>query len=103
MKPVLLWSSRAREDLMEIYLTIGMDNVDAAERVYTAIEERIASLVLNPRMGVRRSEIAPSARMLVYGMYLVLYETWPDTDHGALDSIEIVRIVHGNRDLTRLF
>jgi toxin ParE1/3/4 len=32
---------------------------------------------------VRRPEIAPSTRMLVEGVYLILYETHPDTDEGA--------------------
>ena len=38
MKPVLLWTPKAREDLLDIYVTIGFDNPSAAERLYTAIE-----------------------------------------------------------------
>lgn len=36
----LLWSPQALEDLMDIYVTIGLENVDAAERIYKAIEYR---------------------------------------------------------------
>jgi plasmid stabilization system protein ParE len=60
-------------------------------------------LARSPRMGVRRPEIAPSARMPVEGVHLILYETHPETDEGPLETIEIVRIVHGHRDLSRIF
>lgn len=70
--------------------------------MYTALEERVNSLIPSPRMGVRRPEIAPSTRILVEGVYLILYETHPDTDQGPLETIEIVRIVHGHRDLSRV-
>jgi toxin ParE1/3/4 len=41
--------------------------------------------------------------MLVEGVYLLLYETHPDSDDGPVDEIEIVRVVHGHRDLSRIF
>jgi toxin ParE1/3/4 len=103
MKRVLLWTPQAREDLLDIYVTIGFDNPSAAERLYTAIEEKATSLLVHPRLGVRRPEIAPTARMLVEGMYLLLYETHPDSDDGPVDEVEIVRVVHGHRDLERIF
>ena len=102
-RPALLWTPQAREDLLEIYVTIGLDNPSAAERVYSAIEEKASLLVGTPRLGVRRREIAPAARMLVEGVYLLLYETHPDSDDGPVDKIEIVRVVHGHRDLTHIF
>jgi toxin ParE1/3/4 len=55
------------------------------------------------RMGTRRPEIAPVARMLVEGMYLVLYKTHPDTDDGPVETVEIVRIIHGHRNLEHIF
>jgi toxin ParE1/3/4 len=103
MKPTLVWTPQAREDLLEIYLTIGIDNATAAERLYSTIEEKVNLLASHPRLGVRRPEIAPTARMLVEGMYLLLYETHPNTDEGPVDVIEIVRVMHGHRDLSRIF
>jgi toxin ParE1/3/4 len=103
MRPTLVWTPQAREDLLDIYLTIGIDNATAAERLYSAIEEKVNLLAAHPRLGVRRPEIAPSARMLVEGVYLLLYETHPDTDEGPVDVIEIVRVIHGHRDLSRIF
>ena len=102
MKPSLLWTPQAREDLLDIYVTIGLDNPSAAERLYTAIEDHAARLILHPRLGVRRPEIAPSARLLTEGSYLLLYETHPNTDEGPIRRIEIVRIVHGHRDMTHI-
>jgi toxin ParE1/3/4 len=103
MKPTLLWTPQAREDLLDLYVTIGFEQPAAAERIYTAIESQVEMLVEYPRLGVRRPDIAPTARMLVEGVYLVLYETRPDTDDGRVDEVEIVRIVHGHRDLRRVF
>lgn len=38
MPAELVWRPQALEDLMDIYVTIGIDNEEAAERVYSAIE-----------------------------------------------------------------
>lgn len=99
----LLWSPKSLEDLMDIYVMIGLDSPDAAERVYSAIEARAEMLPGFPRLGPRRPDIGPTARMLVEGSYLVLYELHPDTDEGPTESVEIVRVVDGRRELSRLF
>lgn len=102
MKSSVLWTPQAREDLLDIYVTIGFDNPAAAERMYSAIEMHVETLASSPRIGVRRPEIAPSARVLVEGVYLILYETHPDTNDGPVQSVEVVRIVHGHRDLSHV-
>jgi hypothetical protein len=33
----LLWSLQERENLLDIYVAIGMENAEAAERLYSAI------------------------------------------------------------------
>ena len=45
---------------------------------------------------------SPSARVLVEGSYLILFETHPDTGEGLVDWVEIVRVVDGRRDLPNL-
>jgi toxin ParE1/3/4 len=99
----LRWTSQAREDLLEIYCLIGIDNPAAADRMLGSIEARIKTLEKHPRIGPRRPEIRTSTRILVEEPYLILYETEPDTDHGALKSVNIIRIVDGRRNLKRLF
>lgn len=103
MKTKVLWTPLAHEDALDIYVAIGIDNPSAAERVYSTLMERSLQLASSPRLGVRRPEIALSARMLVEGVSLILYETHPDTDQGPIEAVEIVRVVHGHRDLARLF
>ncbi|WP_217573680.1 type II toxin-antitoxin system RelE/ParE family toxin [Mesorhizobium sp. GbtcB19] len=99
----IVWSPAARADLIDIYTTIGAESLTAADRYYEWIEERAMQLAGQPRMGVRRPDIRPSARMLVVTPFLLLYETVPDTESGPVDSVEIVRVVDGRRDLNRLF
>ncbi|MBY3561747.1 type II toxin-antitoxin system RelE/ParE family toxin [Rhizobium laguerreae] len=60
-------------------------------------------LVDHPRLGERHPEIFLTARMPVEAPYVILYETHPDTDEGWVDAVEIVRVVHGRRDLVALF
>ncbi|CCV03661.1 Plasmid stabilization system [Mesorhizobium metallidurans STM 2683] len=99
----IVWSPAARTDLIDIYVTIGAENTQAADRYYDRIEERAMQLADQPRMGLRRPDIRPSARMLVEAPFVLLYETSPDTDEGAVEWVEIIRVVDARRDLNRLF
>jgi toxin ParE1/3/4 len=103
MSAELVWSNQARTDLLEIYIMIGLEQPAAAERYFDRVEEKARLLQSQPRMGVRRPDIRPSMRMLVETPYLILYRTDPDTDEGSIDTIEIIRVVDGRRDLTGIF
>jgi len=98
----LVWTPQAREDLIEIYIYIGLDNPSAAERIFVAIQSKAEILVVYPRIGVRRPDIRRSTRLLIEGPYLILCETHPDTDEGLIDKAEIVRIIDGRRNLKNL-
>jgi plasmid stabilization system protein ParE len=37
MKVAVLWTRQAREDLLDIYVTIGLDNAAAAGRMFTIL------------------------------------------------------------------
>jgi toxin ParE1/3/4 len=99
----LVWSNQARTDLMEIYVMIGLEQPSAAERYLDRIEAKAELLRSQPRMGVRRSDIRPSMRMLVEVPYLLLYRTDPDTDEGPVRAVELIRVIDGRRDLHGLF
>ena len=99
----LIWSRQARHDLLNIYVMIGLERPDAAERYFDRIEEKAAQLIDQPRLGVRRRDIHPKARMLVEAPYLILYETIPNTNTGPIRAVEIVRVVDGRRELASLF
>lgn len=98
-----VYRTRAAErDLEDIWLSIAEDNPVAATRMVRAIAARIDRLSRFPRLGSRRRDIAPSARALVEGPYMILFEVQPDTDEGPVEWVEIVRVVDGRRDLTDL-
>ena len=99
----LIWTPQAREDLIEIYTYIALDNPSAAEHIFDTVKAKAGLLADYPRLGVRRPEILPSVRMLIEGPYLILYETHPDRDEGRIEEVEIVRIVDGRRNLKNLF
>ena len=99
----LIWSPQAEADLFKLYIDIGLEHPDAAERYYQRIEHKAELLRGQPRMGVRRRDIRAAVRMLVEAPFVILYETTPDTDEGAVDLIEIVRVVNGRQDLRSLF
>jgi toxin ParE1/3/4 len=99
----VIWTHRARADLLDIYELIGLEQPAAAERYFDRIEGLADLLRDHPRMGPRRTDIAPALRMLVERPYVLLYRTEPDADEGGIDAVEIVRVVDGRRDLRRLF
>lgn len=96
------WTHKAQTDLLDIYVLIGLEQPAAAERYYDRIEAKALILAEHPRLGVRRSDIRPDMRMLVESPYVVLYRTIPDTEEGPVDTVEIVRILDGRRDLSVL-
>jgi len=96
-------SPLAHRDLEDIWLTIAIDDPLAATRVVRSIGAKLALLADHPRMGPRRPDIRPQARILVERPYLILYEIRPDDDDGPIEIVEIVRVIDGRRDLTGSF
>ncbi len=103
MRCRLTWTRQARADLLDIYALIGHEQPIAAERYFDRIETVANLLRDQPRLGVRRPDIATGLRMLVERPYLILYRLEPDTDEGVVAYAEIVRVVDSRRDLPRLF
>jgi toxin ParE1/3/4 len=99
----LTWSNQALAELLKIYVDIGLEQPRAAEKYYDRIKAKAQLLRSQPRMGVRRRDIRPAARMLVEAPFLILYETIPDTDDGPVEAVEIVSVVNGRQDLPSLF
>lgn len=89
-------TARARADLDDIWRRVALDNPAAADRLIDRIVARCQGLADHPQLGPARPEIAPEARALVIGDYLALYRL-----DGA--DAEIVRVVHGARQLRDLF
>jgi len=82
---------RASQDLRDIWHTIAADNEKAADKLLMRIFERLELAAQHPRMGGARPELSATARVLVEGRYIVIYEPQPD-------GVVVVAIVHGMRD-----
>ncbi|MBN8841416.1 MAG: type II toxin-antitoxin system RelE/ParE family toxin [Sphingomonadales bacterium] len=96
--PDIVISRRAQEDFKRIWQYVALDDDSAADRLLLAIDKKIRRLGDFPDIGASRDDIRPGARSLVHGSYLILYE-----HHAASDQVEIVTVVEGVRDLSRLF
>ena len=91
-------SRRARDDFKRIWRYIALDNESAADRLLLAIDAKIEKLREFPELGSTRPEIAANARVLIQGSYLILYEY-----ERAKDTVQIIAVVEGMRDLDNLF
>ena len=95
--PEVIFAPLAVEDLDEIWDYIAQDNVEAANRVIDGISEVCQTLATQPEMGLRRPEFASgSLRSFVVSNFIVFYRP-------VDDGIEVARVVHGSRDINRLF
>ena len=81
---------------MRIWLYIAVDSMPAADRFIERIRERTAELANSPGVGRPRLELGESVRSVVLGTYVIVYR--PD-DRG----VEIIRILHGARQIDQLF
>jgi len=102
MAIVLEWTRQAREDLLDIYVLIGIEQPAAAERYFIRIEAKVMLLARHPKLGMSRPEMRSNLRVLVEEPYLIFYRIEPDQDDLPVQFIEIVRVVDGRRHLTRL-
>jgi toxin ParE1/3/4 len=86
---------QAEADLDELWAHIAANNPDAADRMVDAILEGSRVHVRFPGMGLSREDLRPGPRCFVVSPYIVFYRPIDDT-------IEVLRIVHGARDISRL-
>ncbi|PKQ08243.1 MAG: plasmid stabilization protein [Alphaproteobacteria bacterium HGW-Alphaproteobacteria-11] len=86
---------KARADLVGIWRFVATDNPDAADALLDRLDEACRKLAEHPRSGPARHDIRPGLRYLVVDAHLILYRI-------VGDGIEIVRVVHGRRDLFNL-
>lgn len=94
--PRLLQTPQARRDLLEIWVYVAENSVEAADRLIETINEQCDTLAQFPQMGRRRQELSPGLQSFVVGSYVVFYRALDD-------GIDVVRVLHGARDLGTIF
>ena len=91
-------SKRASRDLDSVWKYLATHaSIDVAEKVEEDLRSAIRSLSAMPGMGHERDETRGKPyRFWSVHSYLIVYRT----EHGTLI---VVRVIHGARDLRRLF
>jgi toxin ParE1/3/4 len=82
-------------DLDDIYAWISADDPIAAARFVERLAAAARSLGDFPERGRSRTEVGAGYRSLLVGRYLILYRNAPR-------QVEVVRFVHGARELPGL-
>jgi toxin ParE1/3/4 len=88
-------SPQSEADLEAILEYLHQHQPAAAERYATAFSEKGQALARFPEMGRLRPEIAPNLRSTLVHPYVLFYRVEGET-------VQIVRILHGKRDLRRI-
>lgn len=95
-------SEQAVTDLDTVHAYIFADNPEAADRVQEAIFDGFDLLARNPTLGrtrqFRRHQGIRSWVVTEFTNYLIFYRELPDGS-----GVEILRLIHGARDLDALF
>jgi toxin ParE1/3/4 len=92
----------ANRDLIECFVYIGSDSEESATRFLRAAEETFVDLAAMPGMGVATSLGEPGDQSLrrwrIRGFenFLIFYRP-------IEDGIEVIRVLHGAREIERIF
>lgn len=89
-------SPQAEADLDDIWTYYARRDAVEADLFTYQILERCLLLASQPLMGRERPELADGLRSLALGKYVIFYRLHSN-------GVEIVRILHGSRDLEGLF
>jgi toxin ParE1/3/4 len=86
-------SASAENDLLEAWLYIAEDSVDAADRLLDQIDTETRTLLMQPKMGRTRDELAVGLRSWPTSTPYILFYFADD------DGITIARVLHHARDV----
>jgi toxin ParE1/3/4 len=95
MMPVVI-SSRAVQDLADITDYISRDNPVRALSFANELEAHCMKIGERPLSFPGRTEWGADKRSAVYGRYVVIFKL--NEDH-----VEVLRVVHGARDIDEMF
>ena len=88
-----LLSPQAREDLLEIWQYIAIDNISAADQLYERFYQEFKRLGEYPELGMERSDLTKApVRFWVTDGYLTVYRV-------RKSQVEIIRVLSSYRDI----
>lgn len=86
----------AQSDIDQIHDQIAADKPSAAFRWIQSMQKQFKFLAKNPGVGEARDDLRAAMRSFSHGSYVILFRV-------ETDALEIVRVVHGRRDINALF
>lgn len=89
-------SPLAKQDMREIWKFLAKLNRPSADSLIMEITSKFSTLAQFPEMGRPRNDLLLYLRSFAVKNYLILYQPNPI-------GIEILRVVHGSRDITKIF
>ncbi len=91
------WSPEAEGDLLEIWTYLAKEASDVVAGVQLrAIDRAVNQLAQWPLSGRAREELIAGMRSVVVGQYVAFHRVFED-------RVEIVRVLHGSRDIDHIF
>jgi toxin ParE1/3/4 len=94
--PRIIRAPAAEADAAEIWAYIAEDDAQAADRLLDRLDRMLRIISTQPQLGKAVDELVPNLRFVPVGNYLIFYRPLED-------GIEIVRMLHGARDITAEF
>lgn len=94
--PVIIKHPLARIDLVDIWEYFAEDSEARADAFIDLIDQKFHLLASRPHLGRLREELTKGLRSFPVGRYIIFYQALPD-------GVEIIRILHGARDLDPIF
>ena len=92
----VLRKPQAESDLVEIWTYIAQDSLNTADKLLDKIDEKSQTLAQSPFIGKARDELGPKIHSFPIGNYVLFYQP-------IEDGVEIIRVLHGARDIEALF
>jgi toxin ParE1/3/4 len=86
----------AASDILDIWDHIAEDSLGQADRWVDNLDEKLKLIATQPLIGRARNELAVELRSFPFGRYVIFYVP-------VEGGIEVVRVLHGARDVDAAF
>lgn len=94
--PTLITSPEAEQDLLDIWLYIAEDSPVNADRFLDRLEGKALKLAEFTEIGIDRPELAADLKSFPVDRYVLYYRI-------NTGGIGLIRVLHGSRDINRVF